>query len=62
MSRSYKMPRKYSRHRKNKGVCEKCGKKCLDTELYQKIDESNIAISYYAPYLCIDCYRLNYGK
>lgn len=59
--KNYRMPRKYSTVRKYGGKCEKCGKKTPFNEVYCYIDESNIAISYNAPYLCKECYQEIYG-
>ena len=51
-------PRKYRKPRKYGGKCEKCGRPTPPDKVYQRIDESNISISYYAPYLCVDCFKL----
>ena len=56
----WKQPRKYSTPRKYKGNCENCEKQT--EEVYQYIDESNIAISYNSPYLCRECYKEKYRK
>lgn len=53
--RNYKTPKKYSRPRKYHGKCEHCGEKCDNPQQY--VDGDNIAITYYAPYLCPKCYE-----
>ena len=62
MARHYKIPRKYSKPRKYNGRCEYCGRVRAFSEVYQRVDDNNIAISYNAPYLCKDCYIERYGK
>jgi hypothetical protein len=57
--RVWKQPKKYSTPRKYRGKCEHCSK--VTEEVYQRIDESNIAITYNAPYLCKECYLKEYG-
>ena len=56
--RNGRSPKKYSKARRYHGKCEKCGKPTPSNMVYQRIDESNISISYYAPYLCVDCFKL----
>lgn len=55
MSRQYKMPRKYNRPRPYRGKCEGCGKPTPVNEVSQRVDESNVSISWHAPYLCKEC-------
>lgn len=49
------LPKKYNSSRKYRGKCERCGKK--SKEGYSFVDGNNVAITYYAPYLCLDCYN-----
>ncbi len=58
--KNYKPPRKYSKPRKYNGKCEQCGEPKAFNEVYCRVDESNIAITHNAPYLCIECYRKEY--
>lgn len=51
--------KKYGKPRHYDGRCEECG--CKEPNPVQQIDESNIAITYNAPYLCRDCYIKKYG-
>lgn len=58
--KNYRIPRKYLRPRKQPKKCQYCGKRTDD--LYTYVDESNIAITRNAPYLCKDCYQHKYGN
>ncbi|OCZ51373.1 hypothetical protein A7D23_13205 [Dehalobacter sp. TeCB1] len=60
--KNYKMPKKYSRARKYNGRCEGCGTPTPANQVYSRIDESNIAISFHEPYLCVDCYNKTYKQ
>lgn len=63
MSRRYIVPRrKYTKPRKYNGKCECCGTPKPSSEIYSYVDEDNYAISYYAPYLCKECYIKKYGN
>lgn len=62
MAKIYRMPKKYCTSRKYKGKCENCGEKTPEKEIFQHIDESNIAITYNAPFLCKNCYLKKYGE
>ncbi len=62
MVQHYKMPKKYSRARKYHGKCEKCGVKTPIDNIFSYVDESNISVTWNAPYLCHDCYNKTYGK
>lgn len=58
---SSKGPRgKYLKSRPYKGKCENCSKETKD--VYQYIDGNNYSITYYAPYLCKECYIKQYGR
>ena len=56
--RHYRTPKKYLRPKKQPKTCQMCGKQT--EELYQYIDESNIAITYNSPFLCEKCYQTKY--
>ena len=61
MSRAYIAPRrKMMKSRKYNGKCEHCGTPKPLSEVYCYIDDVNPAITYNAPYLCIDCYNKKY--
>ena len=62
MAKHYRMPKKYSKPRKYNGKCEYCGEPKAASEVYQRIDDCNIAITHNAPYLCKECYIKQYGK
>ena len=63
MSRAYIAPRrKMMKSRKYNGKCEHCGTPKPLSEVYCYIDDVNPAITYNAPYLCIDCYKKKYGN
>lgn len=63
MARGYMRPRnKYLKPRKFGGLCEMCGEKKKENEVYCYIDGNNYAISYNSPYLCIDCYIKKYER
>jgi lysyl-tRNA synthetase class I len=51
-----RLMKKYGKARPYKGLCEKCGKPTPDP--LQRVDESNIAITYHNPYLCANCYEV----
>lgn len=57
MSRQYRMPRRYNRIRKYGGKCEGCGQPTPEREIRQTADESNISITWHAPYLCPVCWN-----
>lgn len=58
MARGYmKPPKKYMGIRKYNGKCEGCGQPKPSNEVYSYVDGDNYAISYYAPYLCKECYE-----
>ena len=46
--------------RKYNGKCERCGTPKPLNEVYCYVDDVNPAITYNAPYLCIDCYNKKY--
>ena len=63
MSRAYIAPRrKMMKSRKYNGKCEHCGTPKPLSEVYCYIDDVNPAITYNAPYLCIDCYKKKYNQ
>lgn len=63
MARAYIAPRrKMMKSRKYNGKCEHCGTPKTLSEVYCYIDDVNPAITYNAPYLCIDCYKKKYGN
>lgn len=63
MARGYMTPRrKYMKPRKYNGKCEGCGQPKPSNEVYSYVDGDNYAISYYALYLCKECYVKKYGK
>ncbi len=53
--KNYRMPRKYSKPRKYGGKCEKCGIPTPIEKTFCRVDESNVAITWNAPYLCEKC-------
>lgn len=61
MAKGYmKPPKKYMGIRKYNGKCEGCGQSKPSNEVYSYVDGDNYAISYYAPYLCKECYEKRY--
>ena len=63
MAKAYIAPRrKLMKSRKYNGKCENCGKPKPLNEVYCYVDDVNPAITYNAPYLCIDCYKKKYGN
>lgn len=55
MQRPSRIPKRYRNPRKVPKSCEQC--KTKTEELYQRVDESNYSITYWAPYLCKECYQ-----
>ena len=63
MARAYIAPRKkHMKSRKYNGKCEKCGTPKPLSEVYCYVDDVNPAITYSAPYLCIDCCKKSYKQ
>lgn len=54
-------PKKYMGTRKYNGKCEDCQEKTPSSEIFQRVDENNYAITYNAKYLCRNCYIKNHG-
>ena len=63
MAKAYIAPRrKMMKSRKYNGKCAHCGTQEPLSEVYCYIADVNPAITYNAPYLCIDCYKKKYNQ